>query len=97
MSVRLIVQLRAAEGKGDELAKAYAPRLLEVMQEPGCEQYEVFQSVLDPDKLVLMERWVNAEALAVHSKLNQTRPPMDPSLRSGTPGEREDYEYNRTR
>ena len=97
MAVRLIIQTRSAEGKGPELAKAYSPRLLEVQKEPGCEQYEVFQSVLDPDKFVLLERWSDAEALAVHSKLNQTRPPMDPSLRSGVPGEREDYEYNRTR
>ena len=97
MAVRLVIQTRSAEGKGAELARAYPPRLLEVQKEPGCEQYEVFQSVLDPDKFVLLERWSDAEALAVHSKLNQTRPPMDPSLRSGVPGEREDYEYNRTR
>jgi quinol monooxygenase YgiN len=98
MAVRLVIQTRAAEGKGSDLAKLYPPRLLEVQQEPGCEQYEVFQSVLDPDKFVLLERWSDAEALAVHSKLNQTRPPVaPPELRSGIPGEREDYEYKRTR
>ena len=97
MAVRLVITLRAAEGKGDELAQEWKPRLLEVQKEPGCEQYEVFRSVLEPDKFVLLERWSDQDALSVHSELNRTRAPMRADLRSGQPGEREDYEYNRTR
>ncbi len=97
MSIRLIVTINAAPGKGGDLAKAFAARCKEVQTEPGCEQFEVLQSELEPDKLVLMERWADQSALDVHSKVNTTRPPMDPSLRSETPGEREDYQYNRTR
>ena len=97
MSVRLVIQLTSAPGKGAELAAAMAERCREVQQEPGCEQYEVFHSAVEPDRLVLLERWLDADALAVHSKLNQTRPQMAPEQRSGQPGEREDYEYNRTR
>ena len=57
MSVRLVVTITAAPGKGTELAQAYKGRCAEVMKEPGCEQFEVFQSVSDPDKLVLLELW----------------------------------------
>jgi hypothetical protein len=66
------------------------------MKEPGCEQFEVFQSVVNPDRLVLLERWADQAALAVHAKVNETRPPLPPGLRVGA-GEREDYEYKRTR
>ena len=96
MSIRLVVSITAAPGKGAELAQAYKGRCKEVMQEPGCEQFEVFQSVLDPDRLTLLERWSGKAALDVHLKVNQTRPPLPAGLRVGA-GEREDYEYNRTR
>jgi quinol monooxygenase YgiN len=62
------------------------------MKEPGCEQFEVFQSVLNPDKLALLERSSDQAALDTHAKLNATRP----ELRVGA-GEREHYEYHRTR
>ena len=96
MAVRLIVTITATPGKGSELANAYRARCLGVMQEPGCEQYEVFQSVLDPDRFTLLERWTDQAALDAHAKRNQTRAPMPAGLRM-SPGEREDYEYNRTR
>ena len=96
MSVRLVVTITAAAGKGGELAAAYKTRCAEVMAEPGCEQFEVFQSVVNPDRLALLERWADQAALDAHAKLNATRPPLRPELRQGA-GEREDYEYKRTR
>ncbi len=76
MSFRLVVTITAAPGKGAELAQAYKGRCLEVMKEPGCEQFEVFQSVVNPDKLTLLERWTDQAALEVHAKVNTTRPPL---------------------
>jgi len=96
MSVRLVVTITATPGRGGELANAYRTRCLEIQKEPGCEQFEVFQSIINPDKLTLLERWTNQAALDVHSQVNSTRPPLDPQLRSGV-SEREDYEYNRSR
>ena len=96
MSIRLVVTITAAPGKGAELAKAYGPRCAEVMKEPGCEQFEVFQSAVNPDKLALLELWKDAAALKAHAEVNKTRPPLRPELRAGA-GEREDYDYNRTR
>jgi hypothetical protein len=51
MSVRLVVTVTAAAGKGSELARAYKARYEECMKEPGFEQFEVFQSVLNLDKI----------------------------------------------
>lgn len=96
MSIRLLVTIAAAEGKGSELAKEYQARCAEVMKEHGCEQFEVFQSAVNPDRLVLLERWVDQAALDAHARLNRSRAPLRPGLRVGA-GEREDYEYNRTR
>src|SRR5688572_2708966 len=96
MAIRLMVTINAAPGKGTELGQAYKGRCAEVMAEPGCEQFEVFQSVVNPDKLALLERWTDKAALDVHSKANSARPPLPAELRAGTT-EREDYTYNRTR
>jgi quinol monooxygenase YgiN len=96
MAIRLVVTITAVPGKGSELAQAYRARCAEVMKEPGCEQFEVFQSAVSPDRLALLERWSDQGALDVHARLNSTRPPLRPELRMGA-GEREDYEYNRTR
>jgi quinol monooxygenase YgiN len=95
MAVRLVVTITAAPGKGSELAQVFKARCADVMKEPGCEQFEAFQSVVNPDKLALLERWVDQAALDVHAKLNATRPPLRPELRKDS--EREDYEYKRTR
>lgn len=96
MAIRLVVTITAAPGKGAQLAEAYKGRCAEVMKEPGCEQFEVFQSVVNPDRLTLLERWVDQAALDAHAKLNSTRPALRPELRAGN-AEREDYEYRRTR
>jgi len=96
MAIRLVVTITAAAGKGSELAQAYKARCADAMKEPGCEQFEIFQGVADPDKLALLERWTDQAALDVHARSNSTRPPLRPELRVGS-GEREDYEYKRTR
>jgi quinol monooxygenase YgiN len=96
MSLRLLITLNAAPGKGAEFAKAFKTRCEEVMQEPGCEQFEVFQSLLNPDKLVLLEHWADQAALDEHAKVNATRAPSTGGPRPIST-EREDYAYKRTR
>src|ERR1700761_7701391 len=96
MPLRLIISLNAAPGKGAEFAEAFAGRCREVQTEPGCLQFEVFQSALDPDRFTLLELWEDEAALAAHAKVNATRAPFPPGLRVGDV-EREDYVYSRTR
>jgi quinol monooxygenase YgiN len=73
MAIRLIVPMRALLGKGDELVKFYQTRCAEVRLEPGCQEYEVFQSVEDPDKMALLEMWADEATLEVHLELNRKR------------------------
>jgi quinol monooxygenase YgiN len=96
MKIRLVVSINAAPGKGAELAQAFRQRCADVAKEPGCEQFEVFQSVMDPDKFTLLELWSDQAALDVHAKVNLTRAPMPPGLRAEG-GSREDYQYKLTR
>jgi quinol monooxygenase YgiN len=99
MPVRLVITMKANPGKGAELAAAMKARCLEVQKEPGCLQFEVFQSAVEPDKLTLLELWQDQAALDVHAGVNAAAPPNPAmaGLRVDAPAEREDYEYNRTR
>jgi quinol monooxygenase YgiN len=99
MPVRLVITTYAKPGKGTELAQAMADRCRTVQQEPGCQQFEVFQSALDPDKLVVLELWDDQAALEVHAQVNAARSlnPALVALRADSTRPREDYVYNRTR
>lgn len=99
MPVRLVITTYAKPGKGAALAQAMAERCRAVQQEPGCQQYEVFQSALDPDKCVLLELWSDQAALDAHAQINAARPPNSAlaALRAEGTRPREDYTYNRTR
>jgi len=96
MAIRLVVTLTAAPGRGAELAQVYCDMRSDVLQEPGCEQFDVCRDVAQPDKVVLLERWADQAALDAHARVYATRTPPPPELRLGR-GEREDYVYNRTR
>ena len=99
MPIRLVITTYAKPGKGAELAQAMAERCRAVQQEPGCQQFEVFQSALDTDKLVVLELWDDQAALDVHAQVNAIRPPNPAlvALRADGTRPREDYVYNRTR
>ena len=92
MPLRLVISLNAAPGKGAEFAEAFKGRCREVMTEPGCLQFELFQSALDPDRFTLLELWEDEAALEAHGRMNATRAPLPPGLR-GSGGAREDYVY----
>jgi quinol monooxygenase YgiN len=96
MAIRVIVTMTAAPGRGEALARFYEARCAEVRREPGCEQYEVFRSAADPERLVLLERWSHQAALDEHARAMARRSPPPPGLRLGA-GEREDYDYRRVR
>jgi quinol monooxygenase YgiN len=96
MSVRLIITTTAVPGKGDELFAVMRERCRQIMQEPGCEQFEIFQSALDPDRLVTLELWENEASLAQHAALMKANPSNTGHLRADA-GQREDYTFNRTR
>ena len=92
--VRLIIQFTADSAETAEKAiEATVERCKKSSQEPGCLQFEVFRSALNPEKYVLLEHWESPEALAVHAQGMAGNPPRsNPSITRV----REDYEYNAT-
>ena len=87
--------MHAKPGKGTELAQAMADRCRAVQQEPGCQQFEVFQSALAPNTLVTLELWADQAALDAHAQRNATQPPHPAlaALRADGVRPREDYSY----
>ncbi len=66
MAVRIIVTMDAIPGKRDDLAQAFGAICKEVEEEPGCQQYELHQSLEHPNRLVLLEKWDDEASLKVH-------------------------------
>jgi quinol monooxygenase YgiN len=73
MAIRHVVTIQVAPGKAADLAGAFKALQAIAQQEEGCEQYELFQSLDDPDKVVLLERWASQELLDKHMEAERTR------------------------
>jgi quinol monooxygenase YgiN len=83
MAVQVVVRSRVLSGKGEAFAQAWLPRLVEVRNEPGCEQYDLFRNIEDPDSFVMVERWTDDATFEAHRALNRTRQPIGADLRDG--------------
>ena len=93
--VRLVIQFTADnEEIADQAIADAAERCRRVQHEPGCLQFEVFRSALNPEKYVILERWESKDALAVHAQGMATNP--RPARNPGISRVREDYEYAET-
>lgn len=67
MSIRLTVQLPIKEGEAEAFEAAAAPALAQVKAEDkGCEMYDLFRSVDDPTRYVMVESWASEEDLEAH-------------------------------
>jgi quinol monooxygenase YgiN len=73
MAIRHVVTIQVAPGRGDEFAGAFKAVQEIAQREEGCEQYELFQSLDEPDKVVLLERWASQELLDRHMERERTR------------------------
>jgi quinol monooxygenase YgiN len=73
MAVRIIVSMTAAAGKGQALQEAFRTLCPSVREEPGCQQYEFFQSLAGAERFVLLERWDDEETLRVHAERMRQR------------------------
>ena len=94
MPVRLVITVQAQPGKGDELAKVMKYYCTGAAEEPGCEQFELFHSAHEPDKMIVLELWADQAALDAHAERNAANPPsIPPGLRAS--GAREDYQFDR--
>jgi quinol monooxygenase YgiN len=73
MAIRHVVTIQVAPGRAGDFASAFKVLQGIAQQEEGCEQYELFQSLDDPDKVVLLERWASQASLDKHMEAERTR------------------------
>ena len=71
--LRRIVRLTMAEGRGDEARKALLELRKATLPEPGCAEFEFFQSLADERAFALIEDFADEAALARHMEEPHTR------------------------
>jgi quinol monooxygenase YgiN len=77
VAIRHIITIRIAPGGAAEFAEAFKAVQATARAEEGCEQYELFQGVDDPDTMVLLERWTSQEQLERHMEAERSRDSAD--------------------
>jgi quinol monooxygenase YgiN len=70
MSVAAIYNVRAAEGKSDELLAILRQGRDFAATVEGSEGFEVFQGMEDPHKFVMVEHWSSVRAHQAHFEAN---------------------------
>jgi quinol monooxygenase YgiN len=73
MAIRHVVTIQVAPGRTGDFASAFKVLQGIAQQEEGCEQDELFQSLDDPDKVVLLKRWASQASLDKHMEAERTR------------------------
>jgi quinol monooxygenase YgiN len=73
MAIRHVVTIQVAPGRTNDLVGAFRGLQAIAQRQDGCEQYELFRSVDDPEKVVLLERWADEGVLAAHMEAERTR------------------------
>ena len=84
MAIRLLVPMDALPERLEELVTTFQTLATEVRQEPGCEEYELYQSTEKPNRLVLLEQWADEASLETHAEQNRKRGLNLSALRSGS-------------
>ena len=64
--IYVIAEVRVKPGTIDQAIAAARLSVAETVKEEGCISYDMHQSVTDPQRLVLVERWESREALTRH-------------------------------
>jgi quinol monooxygenase YgiN len=64
--IYVIAEVRVKPGTIDKAIAAARLSVAETVKEDGCISYDMHQSVTDPQRLVLVERWESREALTRH-------------------------------
>lgn len=73
MAIRHVITIQVAPGRADDFASAFRAVQAIAKHDEGCEQYELFQSLDEPDKVLLLERWASQELLDRHMSAETTR------------------------
>jgi quinol monooxygenase YgiN len=63
MAIRQVVTFRIKPGRAAAFMEGFAPIIEKVRAEQGCEQYDLFAKVGDPNTMIMIERWHDLTAL----------------------------------
>ncbi len=66
--IYVIATIELKPGSLDAVRAAAGAVRAETLLEDGCISYELFSSLANPDRLVVVEQWDTREALTVHSR-----------------------------
>ncbi|MEC3958832.1 putative quinol monooxygenase [Nocardia sp. CDC153] len=66
MTLHVIAELRAAAGHEDRLRTGLEAMIEPSLAEAGCISYQPFTNPNDPAHMVVVEEWVDADALEKH-------------------------------
>ena len=66
MAIRFVVYIEALSGHRDDVIASSAKRGRVVREQPGCQEFETYQSIERPDRFVLLEKWADEQALRAH-------------------------------
>ncbi len=61
--------------------------------EAGCEGYEIFQSTIEPTRLIIIETWAGDEALAIHNESEHFKTILPPLMNGKMTLSLERFEY----
>ncbi|HEY3557314.1 MAG TPA: antibiotic biosynthesis monooxygenase family protein [Kribbella sp.] len=88
MAVRHVITIQVAPGRAADFGTAFRAVQQTVLAERGCEQYELFQSLDDPDRMLLLERWTTQALLEQHMAAERTRnaEPLERLITLWSPG-----------
>lgn len=62
----MVVSLKAAEGKGDDVAAAFGECIVATHAEEGCLKYALHRNTGDPDHLLHVEVWRSQADIDAH-------------------------------
>ncbi|MEW9554866.1 putative quinol monooxygenase [Nonomuraea sp. NPDC050783] len=62
----VVVRFRAKPGRRDQVLKDLVAMIEPSLAEPGCLAYQPYVDPVDPDRIVLLERWTGQAALDHH-------------------------------
>ncbi|MCB0857468.1 MAG: antibiotic biosynthesis monooxygenase [Solirubrobacterales bacterium] len=62
----VVAILTVKEGMSDRALEVFRPVIEATHQEPGCVSYALHRDNSDPDRLVLVEKWLSQDDLDAH-------------------------------
>jgi len=66
MAVTVIAEVHAREGLADQLRESLQQGREVALGSEGCESFEVFVGIDDPNRFYMLERWTSEELHAKH-------------------------------